>query len=307
MSYYLKKRYGVKCAKIPLNAGFTCPNRDGTVSTDGCTFCSVRGSGDSILAFDQDLMKQYRLNLERIHHKWPHARGIPYFQSFSNTYAPLRRLRQIYTPFLENPDIFCLCIATRADCLDEDFVRWIASYHKDIWIELGLQSASDETGRRINRGYSTEDVSRALALIRKYGLFSCVHIINSLPGETAQTMIDTARWAAREHPDAVKIHMLHLISGTRMANDYRKEPFSLLSLDEYADLVCDQLELLPPDMVIERITGDGMQADLIEPLWTLKKTCVSNRIDTRMFERNTWQGRLFQRDFEPEDSLSKDS
>lgn len=294
MSWYLKNRYGAKCAKIPLNAGFTCPNRDGTKSVSGCTFCSARGSGDSILAFEKPLKEQYDQNLKRILNKWPNARGIPYFQSFSNTYGSLEKLRAIYLPFLEDPDIFCICIATRADCLHEDFVKWISGYDKDIWIELGLQSSNEETGRLINRGYSTKEVEEALQLLKKYGIYSCVHLINSLPGEDHETMMNSARWVAEHHPDALKIHMLHMIQNTKMAEDYLRGEFELMDQEDYCALVCDQLEILPEDMVIERITGDGIQKDLIAPLWTVKKTAVANRIDQMLYERNSWQGKFFE-------------
>ncbi|WP_273234883.1 TIGR01212 family radical SAM protein [Ileibacterium valens] len=291
MSWYLKNRYGEKCAKIPLNAGFTCPNRDGKVSFGGCTFCSAKGSGDSILSFEKPLKNQYQDNLDRIHHKWPKAKGIPYFQSFSNTYAPLEKLKEIYTPFLEDPEIFCICIATRADCLEEDFVSWISKYKKDIWIELGLQSSNDQTGKRINRGYSTKDVENALFLLKKYGVFSCIHLINSLPFEDHEMMMESARWCTVFKPDAIKIHMLHMITNTQIAKDYLNGDFKLMDQDEYCTLVCDQLEILPPEMIIERITGDGLQEDLIAPLWTTKKTSVANQVDRILFERNSWQGK----------------
>lgn len=293
MSWYLKNRYGGKCAKIPLNAGFTCPNRDGTRSVSGCTFCSSKGSGDSILAFSEDLKTQYEQNLARMKKKWPQAKGIPYFQSFSNTYAPLEKLKEIYTPFLEDDDIFCLAIATRADCLSEEFLDWISGYKKDIWIELGLQTSDDWTGQQINRGYTTAEVEKALDSIARHSLFSCIHIINGLPGEDHEKMMETARWCAAHHPDAIKIHMLHLIENTRMAADYRLSPFALLSLEEYASLVCDQLEVLPAEMVIERVTGDGMKEDLIGPDWTLRKTVVSNTIDKMMQQRQSWQSKKY--------------
>lgn len=294
ISYYFRKKYGSKCAKIPLNAGLTCPNRDGTKSTDGCTFCSDMGSGDSILAFSQDLKTQYDRNLARMHKKWPEAKGIPYFQSFSNTYAPLEKLKEIYLPFLEDDSIFCICIATRADVLEEDFVSWIAGFGKDIWIELGLQTASDQTGSAINRSYSTKEVGEAVRLIHRHGLKACIHLINGLPGESRNQMVENARWVSDQEADGIKIHMLHLIDGTRMAAQYRLDPFHLLSLEEYSDIVCDQLEVLPEGMVIERLTGDGMKEDLIGPEWTLRKTAVTNRIDQKMQERNSWQSRLHQ-------------
>lgn len=293
-SYYLKNHYGTKTAKIPLNASFTCPNRDGTKGIGGCVFCSAMGSGDTILGFQDDLASQYELNLTRARQKWPVCKGMAYFQSYTNTYAPLKQLKEIYTPFYENPDVEAVCIATRADCLDWDMLEWFASWNKDTWIEIGLQSSNEATAAAMNRGHTTQDVTDAVEMIKKAGLHSCVHLINGLPGETREDMLESARYAARIHPDAVKIHMLHVIENSKLAVQYKLHPFDLLSKEEYVSIVCDQLELLPADIVIERLTGDAVKEDLIAPQWTLKKTSVVNDIDTELFRRNSWQGKKFQ-------------
>lgn len=295
-SWYLKKRYKQKCAKIPLNAGFTCPNRDGTKSVGGCTFCSAMGSGDTILGWNNDLEEQYIQNLERARQKWPDALGMAYFQSYTNTYAPLDALIEIYTPFFERDDTAAICIATRADCLEPEKLEWFSRMKKktgkEVWIELGLQSVHEKTTDRLNRAHTTKEVEEAVKNIAHAGLKSCVHLINGLPGESHEEMLETARQTAAMHPDAVKIHMLHLIKNTKLAAEYKLHPFHLLDEKEYVRIVCDQLEVLPADIIIERLTGDAVKEDLIAPEWTLKKTAVTNDIDKELFSRNSWQGKF---------------
>lgn len=292
LSWHYKTLYGCKCAKIPLNGGFTCPNRDGTKGTGGCTFCSSSGSGDTILDFGRPLMEQYASNLQRARAKWPDARGIAYFQAYTNTYAPLEKLKKLFIPFLEDPDVLELSIATRADCLEQETIDWLASQNKTVWIELGLQSVHEETSRRINRCHATQEVADKVRACREAGLKVCVHLMNGLPGETHEMMVETARQTAAMKPDAVKIHMLHLIKGTKMAAQWKLEPFELLSEEEYVQIVCDQLEVLPAEIIIERLTGDGVQSDLVGPMWTTKKTITINDIDKELVRRNSWQGKL---------------
>lgn len=296
MNYYLKHTYHKKVAKVPLNAGFTCPNRDGSKAYGGCSFCSAMGSGDSILAFSEDLKKQYQIGLERMRKKWPDCLGIAYFQSFSNTYAPLKDLKRIYDPFFDDPELIGVAIATRADCLNEETIDYLnkQSAKKDVWIELGLQSIHAKTMDHLNRQHTTEEVWKIILQLKKTNIHTCIHIMNSLPHEKEEDMLETVRQIAYYHPDAIKIHMLHLLKGTRLAQEYEQNPFHLMSLEEYVDLVVKQLELLPQDIIIERLTGDGLADDLIEPLWTIKKTIVLNEIDKRMVKLNTYQGRLAQ-------------
>ena len=296
MNYYLKHTYHKKVAKVPLNAGFTCPNRDGSKAYGGCSFCSAMGSGDSILAFSEDLKKQYQIGLERMRKKWPDCLGIAYFQSFSNTYAPLKDLKRIYDPFFDDPELIGVAIATRADCLNEETIDYLnkQSAKKDVWIELGLQSIHAKTMDHLNRQHTTEEVWKTILQLKKTNIHTCIHIMNSLPNEKEEDMLETVRQIAYYHPDAIKIHMLHLLKGTRLAQEYEQNPFHLMSLEEYVDLVVKQLELLPQDIIIERLTGDGLADDLIEPLWTIKKTIVLNEIDKRMVKLNTYQGRLAQ-------------
>lgn len=296
MNYYLKHTYHKKVAKVPLNAGFTCPNRDGSKAYGGCSFCSAMGSGDSILAFSEDLKKQYQIGLERMQKKWPDCLGIAYFQSFSNTYAPLKDLKRIYDPFFDDPELIGVAIATRADCLNEETIDYLnkQSAKKDVWIELGLQSIHAKTMDHLNRQHTTEEVWKIILQLKKTNIHTCIHIMNSLPHEKEEDMLETVRQIAYYHPDAIKIHMLHLLKGTRLAQEYEQNPFHLMRLEEYVDLVVKQLELLPQDIIIERLTGDGLADDLIEPLWTIKKTIVLNEIDKRMVKLNTYQGRLAQ-------------
>ncbi len=293
MNYYLKNKYGKKVAKIPLNAGFTCPNRDGSKSIGGCTFCSEKGSGDSILDFEKDLKIQYQSGLERMQKKWPDCLGIAYFQSYSNTYADIHTLKEIYDPFFLDSTCVAVAIATRADCMNDEILDYFItmSKYKDIWIEFGLQSVHEKTMDACNRAHSTQLVFDWVYRLNQTPIHTCIHIMNSLPNETKDDMLETAKQVAKAHPDAIKIHMLHLLQNTEMARQYNKEPFHILSLEDYVDIVVDQLELLPSDCIIERVTGDGLATDLILPTWTIKKTIVINEIDKLMVKRNTWQGK----------------
>ena len=293
MNYYFRTKYGKKVAKVPLNAGFTCPNRDGTKGTYGCTFCSEKGSGDSILKFDQDLQTQYEQGLARMRKKWPDCLGFAYFQSYTNTYADLETIKKIYDPFYAREDVLGVCIATRADCLEDDVLQYFSekAKEKETWIEIGLQSIHKKTIQNLNRCHSTEEVWDALNRIQNTEIKSCVHIINSLPYETKEDMVDTVKELSKHPFDAIKIHMLHLIQNTTMAKEYKEFPFPILSLEEYVDVVVKQLEYLPYDCIIERLTGDGMADNLIAPKWTIKKTIVTNEIDKKMARENTWQGK----------------
>lgn len=296
-SYAMKNKYGKKVAKIPLNSNFTCPNRDGKKGIGGCAFCSSKGSGDSILAWQEDLEIQYAKNLKRAHTKWPEALGIAYFQSFSNTYAPLKVIKKIYTPFYERKDVCALAIATRADCFNEESAKWFSLQQeksgKETWLEFGLQTIHLSTAKAMNLGYTPLELENAIKLCKQYGLKSCVHIINGFPNETKSDMQETAQFLATLHPDAIKIHMLHLLENSRLGKSWQEKPFTLLSLEEYVQIVVDQLEILPQDIIIERITGDGLAQDLLAPLWTIKKTIVANEIDKELVKRQSYQGKWY--------------
>ena len=295
INYYFRNKFKKKVAKVPLNAGFTCPNRDGSISIGGCTFCSSKGSGDSILKFSDSLFEQYDIGLKRMQKKWPDCLGFAYFQSFSNTYASLETLKKVYDPFFEREDVQGICIATRADCLNDEIINYFdqKSKKKEVWLEIGLQSIHEKTMDYCNRGHSTQVVFDVLDQLSQTNIHTCIHIINSLPYETEKMMLDTVRELIKHPFDAIKIHMLHLISDTAMTKQYLKEPFHLLTLEEYVDIVIKQLEILPPETIIERLTGDGLASDLLEPKWTIKKTIVTNEIDKEMKRRNTWQGKKY--------------
>lgn len=297
-NYYLKNTYHQKTFKVALNAGFSCPNRDGHLSTNGCSFCSALGSGDYAGDVKDSLATQFEKGCEMMRHKWHDGAAIAYFQAFSNTYAPLTKLKEIYEPFAHKDDIKAISIATRSDCLDKEKIAYFQSLtkYKDIWIELGLQTIHDETSQLINRSCTYENFLECVKLLADTDIKVCVHIINSLPYESKEMMVDTAKALAKLPIDAIKIHMLHVIEGSTMAKQYREEPFPLLSKEEYIDVVISQLEVLPPTMIIQRLTGDGVKEDLIAPLWTLKKVCVLNDIDKEMLKRNTYQGRLYNKE-----------
>ena len=290
-NYYLKNTYHEKIFKVPLDGGFTCPNRDGTKGTGGCTFCSALGSGDSII-HHKDIMKQYDDGAMLLRKKWPQGKGMAYFQAYTNTYGPIEKLKELFEPFVERDDVVALCIATRADCLDDENIAYLNSLtlKKDIWVEVGLQSIHDETARRINRGHDYNSFLEAIEKLSKTNCKICVHIINGLPDETKEMMLETIQAIATLPIHAVKIHMLHLLKNTKMALDYEIKPFHLLTLNEYIQIVCEQLTYLPKEIILERLTGDGMANDLIAPLWTIKKVCVLNEIDKYMASHNLYQG-----------------
>ena len=290
-NYYLKNTYQNKIFKVPLDAGFTCPNRDGNVAYGGCTFCSALGSGDSVIRSD-DLMKQFDEGVKMMRNKWPSGKGMAYFQAYTNTYAPLERLKECFEPFILREDVVALCVATRADCLNDENIEYLNSLtsYKDVWVEVGLQSMHDETAKRINRGHDYECFLNAINKLSKTNLKICVHIINGLPYETKEMMIDTIKSISKLPIHAVKIHMLHLIKNTKMAKEYEEKPFHLLTQEEYVEIVCEQLTYLPSEIILERLTGDGIASDLIAPTWTIKKVMVLNEIDKYMAKHNLYQG-----------------
>ncbi|MCF0112042.1 MAG: TIGR01212 family radical SAM protein [Erysipelotrichaceae bacterium] len=295
-NYYLQKTYGCKVAKVPLDARFTCPNRDGTKGFGGCTFCSAQGSGDFPTGYTEDLMEQFSARYEVMKHKWPDCKAIVYFQAYTNTYAPLKTLKKIYEPFLSVKDVVAISIATRADCLSDEvigYLDWLGT-KTDIWVELGVQSVHEKTAVLTNRGHSHEETVRVIEKLKNTSVHVCVHVINGFPWETREMMTETVRQLAKLPVDAMKIHMLHILKDSAMGRQYEKEPFALLTREEYVSLVVDQLELLPETMILQRLTGDGMADDLLAPMWTKKKTIVLNEIDKEMVRRNTVQGRRYE-------------
>ena len=288
--YYMRKTFGGKCAKITLDGGFTCPNRDGTRGVGGCTFCSGRGSGDFCAQASLSIAEQFEIGRQKMQKKWENARYLAYFQAFTNTYAPLPRLQALFEQALALPDVVGLNIATRADCLTPEIVAYLRelSHRTALTVELGLQSVHDETARRINRGHDYSEFLHGYEMLD--GLDVCIHIINGLPGEDRAMMLATAAEVARLHPKFLKIHLLHVIRDTALAAQYERGEFAAMTREEYVATVCDQLEILPPDVVLGRVTGDGAADSLVAPLWSKKKLVVMNEIDKELVKRGVFQG-----------------
>lgn len=294
-NYYLKQRYHTKVCKIPLSGGFTCPNRDGNCGIGGCAFCSEDGSGEFAGNPQQSIAEQMNRGRERLWKKWPSAKLIPYFQSFSGTYAPVERLAELYEAALQEKDVVGLSVATRPDCLPNEVCDYLAelSRRTDLIVELGLQTANDRTAVAMGRGHSFAEFLEGYRKLSERGIAVCIHLINGLPGEGAKDMLATVQKVAGLTPFAVKIHMLQILRGTRLGKLYQKKPFSLLSRDEYLQILCDQLELLPPSTVIQRLTGDGKAENLIAPLWGQKKLTLLNDLDKEFVRRDSMQGVRF--------------
>ncbi len=294
-SSHLRERFGHKVFKIPFNAGFTCPNRDGSVASGGCTFCSAMGSGDFAGYRRDDLRRQYEDVRARMHEKWPNGKYIAYFQAYTNTYAPVEELREKYEAALALPDVVGLSIATRPDCLPDDVVEYLAELNERIylWVELGLQTVHEENAHLINRAHDYPCFVEGVEKLHAQDIRVCAHIINGLPGESHSMMMDTARAVAGLGLRGIKIHLLHIMKRTPMAQQYEDGLIRLLGKEEYVSIVCDQLEVLPPETIIHRLTGDSPRDMLIGPTWSLKKWEVLNAIDAELRRRETFQGTRF--------------
>lgn len=301
LDYYLKQTFGQKVYKLSLDGGMTCPNRDGTLGNDGCIFCSAGGSGDFAAARTASVTAQLETAKTRVAKKaGANARYIAYFQSYTNTYAPAAVLESLFHEVISRPDIAALSIATRPDCLPEDVMEMLASLNriKPVWVELGLQTIHDTTAAAIGRGYPLPVFEDALGRLKRAGLNVIVHVILGLPGEHREMMLDTVRYlgAAGRSPgqpggiDGIKLQLLHILSGTRLAQQYQANPFPVFSMEEYLDLVIDCTALLPPDIVIHRLTGDGPKDLLIAPLWSGNKRLVLNTLTRRFRQRGITQG-----------------
>ena len=296
--YWLKHTLGGKCAKIPLDAGLSCPNIDGRCAHGGCIYCSGRGSGDFASPAVMPLREQYDRERARLSAKWSTERCIPYFQAHTNTYAPTAYLRGLFEEALTFPNAVGMSIATRADCLPPDTVSLLReiSERTTLTVELGLQTAHDTTAARINRGHTYADFVEGYTRLREGApkALTCVHLIFGLPGESQADALDTVRAVAELHPHAVKLHLLHVLRGTRLGEMYEAGEYIPMEQEAYVDTVVRALELLPPDTVIARLTGDGPADALLAPLWSRRKREVLNAIDRRMVELDTWQGREYQ-------------
>ncbi|WP_135555455.1 TIGR01212 family radical SAM protein [Paenibacillus cymbidii] len=292
----MRKQFGTKVFKVMLDAGFTCPNRDGSIAAGGCTFCSARGSGDFAGSRRDDLITQFGKIRDLQHRKWPNASYIGYFQAYTNTYAPVHVLRDYYEAILQQPGVVGLSIATRPDCLPDDVLDYLAELNERtyLWVEMGLQTIHESTSTLINRAHDTACFTDAVAKLRARGIRTCAHIIYGLPGETREMMLATGAAVARMDVQGIKIHLLHLMRKTPMVKQYEAGLLRFLEQDEYVALVVDTLEQLPPGMIVHRLTGDAPRDLLIGPMWSLRKWEVLNAIDDELVRRNTWQGKLSQ-------------
>lgn len=291
---FYKQKFGKKVCKISLNAGFTCPNKDGSRGTGGCIYCSKLGSGDFAGKPENDLVTQFNEIKEIMQKKWIDALYIGYFQANTNTYAKTEILKQRYEPILKQEKVIGLNIATRPDAITEDCLEYLEELSKRTYltIELGLQTIHEKTIELINRGHDLKCFYDMVLKLRERKINVVVHIINGLPYETKEMMIETVKYLNQLDIQGIKIHMLHVVKDTKLAEMYEKEKFHILTKEEYIDIVIEQLERLRPEIIIHRITGDPVKEDLIEPSWLLKKFCVLNDIDKEMVKRNSYQGKL---------------
>ncbi|MGL5295700.1 MAG: TIGR01212 family radical SAM protein [Culicoidibacterales bacterium] len=295
-NYHLREIYGEKVFKVSLNAGFTCPNIDGKTTYGGCTFCSTKGSGDFAGNPADELVDQFVTIRNRTWQKWPDVtKFIGYFQAFSNTYAPVDVLRDKYEAILALDGVVGLSIATRPDCLEDDVIDYLAELNTrtNLWIELGLQSMHESTAKLINRGHDLPTFITAVEKLRSHNINVCVHIINGLPRETPQMMMETAQLLANMDIQGVKIHLLHVLKNTAMAKMLEKNMMEPMTREDYVQVVCDQLEIFAPEVIMHRVTGDGGESELIAPLWSLKKFVVMNEIDKELVHRDSWQGKKY--------------
>lgn len=288
----LKRIFGCKVQRLSVDAGFTCPNRDGSLGTDGCIFCGGKGSGSYGILHGATVAEQLEHAKEIMVRKYKAARFIAYFQSYSNTYAPVERLRALYDEALGVADVVGIIVGTRPDCLPGETLDLLASYARRcyFWLELGLQSPLDRTLAAIGRGHDTASFETAVTACRERGIRVCAHIILGLPGESREEMLSGAEYLNRIGVDGVKVHLLHVMRGTRLAGMYQAGEVRVMDRDAYVGLVCDFLERLDPRIVVQRLTGDGNRQDLVAPLWSLAKFEVLNCIDHELERRGTRQG-----------------
>lgn len=292
LNYYYKNKYHGKVVKISLNAGFTCPNIDGKCGYGGCIYCSKSGSGEFGGDINKPLAEQFNDIKEKIQKKWPNSQYIAYFQAHSNTYAPLNVLKEKYESVLTIDDVIGISIATRCDCIEDDILDYLSELNQktNLIIELGLQTIHEKTSNLINRCHTLDQFEKMVKKLQARNIETVVHIINGLPYETKEMMLETIKYLNNLKIDGIKIHMLNITKDTEMAKLYEKQKFHVLTKEEYIDIVVSQLELLNEKIVIHRITSDPDPKDLIEPTWITKKFCILNDIDKEMKKRNTYQG-----------------
>lgn len=294
LNYFYHQTFHTKVFKISLNGGFTCPNLDGTKGYGGCIYCSKSGSGDFAGNHEESIAVQWEKGLTMMKKKWKDGKYIAYFQARTNTYAPVSVLKEKFEPVLSYPGVIGLAIATRPDAISNECLDYLEALSKRTYlmVELGLQTIHEKTGKFINRCHTTEEFDEMVKRLRERKINVIVHIINGLPYETKEMMLETVKHVNQLDIQGIKIHMLHIVKDTPLATLYEKNPFPVLSREEYVDIVINQLELLRKEIVIHRITGDPVKEDLIAPTWVLKKFCVLNEIDKEMVRRDSYQGKL---------------
>ena len=295
LDYELKRQFGQKIYKVSLDGGMSCPNRDGTVGTGGCTFCSQGGSGEFAVGRIgyPDVWEQIEQAKTRVHRKISgEGKYIAYFQSYTNTYAPVDYLRTLFERAITHPDIVALSVGTRPDCLGDEVVALLKELNgqKPVWVELGLQTIHEKTAERIHRGYRLEVFEDAYRRLKEAGLTVVVHVILGLPGETKKEMLETVDYLGKIPVDGIKLQLLHILKGSQMAAEYEKNPFSLMELEEYLDLILTCVARLPQSVVIHRLSGDGAKALLIGPAWSANKKLVLNRMMQKFRENGIFQG-----------------
>jgi radical SAM protein (TIGR01212 family) len=292
LDYFYKNKFHTKVCKISLNAGFSCPNIDGKLSKTGCIYCSKSGSGEYGGNPKENLINQFNEVKKIMDNKWPNSKYIGYFQARTNTYANIDVLKEKYETILNLDNVIGLAIATRPDCITNECYDYLEKLNKKTFltIELGLQTIHEKTSKLINRCHDLKCFEKALKELQKRKIFTTVHIINGLPYETKDMMIETVKYLNKLNIDSIKIHMLSVLKNTPLEKLYKIKPFPLLTEEEYIDIVCTQLEYLNPKIVIQRLTGDPMKKELIAPLWTENKISVLNGIDKEMVKRNIYQG-----------------
>ncbi|WP_414046025.1 TIGR01212 family radical SAM protein [Macrococcus equi] len=297
-NYHLRQKFGTKIFKVALEGGFDCPNRDGTVAFGGCTFCSAAGSGDFAGDRVDPIPVQFEKIKNKMHEKWSDGKYIAYFQAYTNTHAPLEVLKEKYEAALAQPGVVGLSIATRPDCLPDDVVEYLAELNERtyLWVELGLQTVHEKTSNIINRAHDMQCYYDGVAKLRKHNINICTHIINGLPLEDYDMMMETARTVAQMDVQGIKIHLLHLLKGTPMVKQYEKGMVEFMSQETYVNLVADQLQVLPQEMIIHRITGDGPIDLMIGPMWSVNKWEVLNGIDAELKRRDSYQGKYYQKE-----------
>ena len=294
-NYALRQEFGGKIFKVPIDADFDCPNRDGTVAKGGCTFCSVSGSGDMIIAPKAPLPEQFKKEIDQMHQKWSHVdQYIVYFQNFTNTHAPVEVIKERFEQVVNLPGVVGVSVGTRPDCLPDEVVDYLAELNERfyLWVELGLQSTFEKTSQLINRAHDYQTYLDGVAKLRRHGIRVCTHLINGLPGESLDMMRkNVERVILDSDIQGIKLHLLHLMKKTRMLRDYHDGKLQLMTRNDYVNVICDQLEMIPEEIIIHRLTGDAPWDSLVGPMWSLKKWETLNAIDEELLRRDSYQGK----------------